>query len=181
MSSLIYISSDFPLPEVRNPHERSLSVNEALEMGMDVPDYLLKDGIDRNWKNAIHWSDRDIHFNLDHGTVEDGGFDDDFSILPFPQSISTEDIHTGKKHQSIIECIWTTGRANAIISYLRDHLEDAGEAELWHIHMGSGEKPKILRYQAHIDSFTAEDLMEIAGLTVYDKEVIHHCVTITGG
>lgn len=42
MSSMTYIASDYPIPEIQNPHERSLSINEALEMGLDVPEYLLK-------------------------------------------------------------------------------------------------------------------------------------------
>lgn len=179
MSSLLYIASDHPLPEVYNPHEKNLSVNEALAMGMEVPEHLLAPGIDRDWKNAIYWSDRQVHFDLDHGTVEDGGFDDDFSILPLPSGLSREDIHTTKKYQSSIACIWTKGRAKAIMEYLRTHLETADEVELWHIYMGSGEKPKIICYDARIDSFTPEDLIEISGLPTYGKELVHHSVTIT--
>lgn len=179
MSSLLYIASNHPLPEVRNPHEKNLSVNEALAMGIEVPEYLLAPGIDRDWKHAIYWSDRAIHFDLDHGSVEDGGFDDDFSILPLPLRLSAEEIYTTKKHQSAIECIWTENRAKAVIQYLLAHLEVADEVELWHIYMGSGERPKLLHYEAHIQEFTPEDLIEIANLPVYEKELIHHCVTIT--
>lgn len=179
MSALLCIASDYPLPEVFNPHEKNLSVNEALAMGIKVPQHLFAPGIDRDWKNAVYWSDRSIHFDLDHGTVEDGGFDDDFSILPLPPGLSREDIYTTKKYQSAIECIWTEGRAKAIIEFLRIHLEVADEMELWRIYMGSGEQPKILRYEAQIDTFTPEDLIEIADLPVYEKEPIHHCVTIT--
>ena len=92
---MIYISSDYPIPEIQNPHERSLSINEALEMGLEVPEYLLKNGIDRNWKNAIHWADRSIHFDLDHGTIEDGDFEDDYAIIPiYP---GRRDVHSAKK------------------------------------------------------------------------------------
>lgn len=179
MSALLYAASDHPLPEVCNPHEKNLSVNEALAMGIEIPEYLLAPGIDRDWKHAVHWSDRAIHFDLDHGTVEDGGYDDDFSMLPLPSGLSREDIYTTKKYQSVIECIWTEGRAKAIIAHLRAHLAAAGEVELWQIYMGSGERPKILHYAAHIDSFMPEDLIEIANLPTYEKVPIQHCVTIT--
>lgn len=178
MSSLLYIASDHLLPAIHNPHEKNLSVNEALAMGLEVPEHLLVPGIDRDWKGAVHWSDRQIHFDLEHGTVEDGGFDDDFSILSLPQGLSTEDIYTKKKYHAVIECIWTEGRTNAVVAYLRTHLEIADEVELWRIYVGSAERPKILHYEARIDSFTPEDLIEISGLPIYEKEPIHHCITI---
>ena len=115
MSSMTYIASDYPISEIQNPHERSLSINEALEMGLEVPEYLLKNGIDRNWKNAIHWADRSIHFDLDNGTVEDGDFEDDYAIIPlYP---GRRDIHSAKKYQSRVECILSIGRAKKFLSY----------------------------------------------------------------
>lgn len=176
MSSLLYIASDHPLREIPNPHEKWLSINEALAMGVDVPKHLQTSGIDRDWKHAIHWSDREVHIDLDHGTVEDGDYDDDFSILPLHPT--ADDIYTSKIHRAAIECLWTEGRARAVLIYLRDQLKSADEVELWHIWMGCDKKPRIIRYEAQIDSFTPEDLMEIAGLPVYEKEPVHHCVTI---
>ena len=115
MSSMNYIASDYPIPSIQNPHELSLSINEALEMGLEVPEYLLKNGVDRNWKNAIHWSDRSIHFDLDNGTIEDGDFEDDYAVIPiYP---GRRDIHSTKKHQSRVECIWSIGRAKKFLSY----------------------------------------------------------------
>lgn len=176
MSSMIYISSDYPIPEIQNPHERSLSINEALEMGMEVPEYLLKNGIDREWKHAIHWSDRDKHFDLDQGTVEDGDFDDDFSIIPILPG--RRDVHSSKKYQSRVECIWSLGRANQILSLIDQLLENTDEVEFWHIYMDNGERPRIIYYDARIESFTPEDLIELSDLSTYDKGTIHHCVTI---
>ena len=96
MSSMIYISSDYPIPERQNPHERSLSIKEALEMGMEVQDSLLKSGIDRNWKCAIQWSDRSICFDIDNGTVEDGDLNDDYAIIPlYAGCITNEDTAKG--------------------------------------------------------------------------------------
>lgn len=176
MSALLYLASDHPLPEIQNPHEHFLSVNEALAMGMEVPAHLLAPGIDRDWQHAIHWSDRTVHIDLDRGTVEDGGYDDDFSIVPLHPS--TEDIYTQKHYRAEIECLWTAGRGKAVLAYLRQRLETADEVELWHIWMGCDEPPKILHYEASIDEFTPEDLIEIASLPVYMQAPVHHCVVI---
>lgn len=42
MSSVFYMASDAPLKERPNPNCKTLSVNEALAMGMDVPEFLLE-------------------------------------------------------------------------------------------------------------------------------------------
>ena len=176
MSSMIYIASDHPIPEIQNPHERSLSINEALKMGLEVPEYLLKNGINRNWKNAIHWADRSIHFDLDNGTIDDGDWDDDYAIIPiYP---GRRDIHSTKKYQSRIECIWTLGRAKCVFAVIEQLLESTDEVEFWHIYMENGERPRIIHYDAQISEFTAEDLIEISSLSTYDKGTIHHCVRI---
>ena len=120
MNSITYIASDYPIPEIQNPHERSLSINEALEMGLEVPEYLLKNGIDRNWKNAIHWVDRSIHFDLDNGTIDDGDFEDDYAIIPiYP---GRRDIHSAMKCQSRVEYIWSITRAKKILELISDLL-----------------------------------------------------------
>lgn len=53
MSSLTYIASNHPLPEKWNPHETILSVNEALELDIEVPARFLLSGIDREFIGLI--------------------------------------------------------------------------------------------------------------------------------
>ena len=48
MSRLTYIASDFPLEEMENPHIKLLSVNQALEMGIKVHEFLLEPSYDRD-------------------------------------------------------------------------------------------------------------------------------------
>lgn len=176
MSSMTYISSDYPIPEILNPHERFLSINEALEMGLEIPEYLLKNSIDPNWKNAIHWSDRSIHIDLDNGTIDDGNFDDDYSVMSIRPGC--RDIHSERKYQSQIECIWSISRAERILTLISELLENTDVVEFWHIYMDDGEKPEIIYYNANVDEFTPQDLIEISNLSTYDKRAIHHCVRI---
>jgi hypothetical protein len=47
LSTCTFIASNTPLPEVKNPHCKTMSVNEALSMGLIVPDFLLNSGSNR--------------------------------------------------------------------------------------------------------------------------------------
>ena len=53
MSVFTYIASDYPLKEVENPHIKTLSVNQALEMSIEVHDFLLEPSFDRDEPNVI--------------------------------------------------------------------------------------------------------------------------------
>ena len=58
MSAFLYLApTDHPLPERPNPHLRTLSVRQALELGMEVPDFLLEPGVDQDAPDTILWSD----------------------------------------------------------------------------------------------------------------------------
>ena len=105
MSALIYLAQDAPIPELKNPHYQALSVNEALERGVEVPDFLLKDGTDRDKPGVILWSDID-------DCPDDSGPDDDFAILPMEK---TEDIFTEKQYCAMLEWQYTPGRAELVI------------------------------------------------------------------
>jgi len=60
MSYLTYIASDAPFKQVVNSHYKKLSINEALEIGMDIPEFLLESGVDRNEPDVLLWSDTEI-------------------------------------------------------------------------------------------------------------------------
>lgn len=54
MSSVLFIASNSPLMERPNPHDKMLSVNEALALGIkDIPDFMLEEGFDRNKPNVL--------------------------------------------------------------------------------------------------------------------------------
>lgn len=82
MSYLTYFASDYPLPIVKNPHDKLLSVNEALALGVeDIPDILLAPDFDRDKPEVILYSDREIVIDIDRNEIRDGAFDDDFALL----------------------------------------------------------------------------------------------------
>ena len=78
MSCLLYLASDKALPERPNPHERMLSVREAITAGVkDIPDFLLTGEVDLDKPGVILVSDREVRFDAENGTITDGDFDDD--------------------------------------------------------------------------------------------------------
>lgn len=84
MSVLLFMASDAPFAERCNPHEKLLSINEALALGItDIPDFMLGEGFDRNQPNVILYMDREIEINPQTNEIEDGNFADDFAIFPF--------------------------------------------------------------------------------------------------
>ena len=90
MSCILYIASNNPLPLRENPHEKLLSVREALALGItDLPDYLLAEDFDKDKPDVVLYADRDVVIHED-GTVEDGNFPDDFSIFPIEKDISMQ-------------------------------------------------------------------------------------------
>lgn len=169
MSALFYIASDHPLKEVPNPHFKTLSVNEALAIGLkDIPELCFEPGFNRDKPDVLLWSDiLDTQDQLD----------DDFGIWPL--SSSTEDIYTNKKYRVCLEWEYTKGRAEKVIQYIREHLEHAAEVEIWYVWLGNGVYPKMRNCTIALDEFTSDDLKELSDLEVSREPITHYCFTIT--
>ena len=157
MSSLIYIASNFPLEERPNPHERMISVNEAIALGVkDIPKHLLADGFDKDKPDVIMYADREIKLNVFTKEITDGNFDDDFCIF---SAEGAEGLKTDKKYKMFLEWYrYTDGRANEVIKYLRNHLENTDEIELWHIWLGNDKISGTKVIEKSIDELSAEDI-----------------------
>ena len=156
MSVLTYIASDFPLEERPNPHDRLVSVNEALALGLTVPDILLRPDLDRDKPGVILCSDREVVFDIDKGEIRDGALDDDFALFC---ADGLDSIFTGKKYTVGLEWhYYTEGRARQVIDYIRENLQHTDTVELWHIWMGSCEKPLIRSRTVSIHALTPEDI-----------------------
>lgn len=138
MSYYTYIASNYPLPSVKNPHDLTMSVNEALAMGIKkIPAGYLEPDFDRDAPEVILYSDRDVEINTETREINDGDFDDDFALYP---AEGLSDIYTEKKYAVYLDWTrYTEGRAKKIINYIRENLEHADEVEIWHILSGAGE------------------------------------------
>lgn len=187
MSKLIYIAGNYPLKEVKDPHIKTMSVNEALAAGVEVWEMLLQDeSLDRDEPDVILW--------MDEAAAQEDGFpesvsqdcttgltgteryegnndsilDDHFSISPFEKF---EDIFTEKAYCASLGWKYTKGRAARVAAYIREYLQHTDEAEIWNIWMGgSYPPPKIKTIRISAEELTPELLEQIDRVDTYSQE-----------
>lgn len=168
MSVLTYIASDHPLPIVPNPHERMVSVNEAIALGKtNIHDCLLSPDFDRNKPGVMLVSDREVVFNIDTGEIDDGALDDDFALL---SAEGCDSIYTEKEYAVYLEWnYYTEGRAQRIIDYIKQILRHTDEVEIWRIWMGTHERPLIRTTTRSITQLTPQDIQRMDDLTLFSE------------
>lgn len=177
LSSCIYIASNTPLPEVNNPHYKTMSVNEALSMGLIVPDFLLNSGSNREASGVIMRSNIETKLDIESGILDDGDFDDDLAILILDED--TDDIYTEKKYKVYIEWTCTKGRSQKVIEYIREQLTYTDEIEIWNIWMGNESRPRIDKRLIPIEAFTSDDLVCFDNSDVFSQPSTQYCLVIT--
>lgn len=177
MSCVLYLASDTALPERPNPHDRMLSVREAIAAGVkDIPDFLLTGGVNLDEPGVILVCDREVRFDVENGTIADGNFDDDFAIWPVEKSVG---MRTEKKYCAILE--WnrcTTGRAGMLIDYLRKRLAETDEIELWNCWLDDEPIHRIRRAVIPIGELTADDIAELDNQPVSKSPLTDYCFCI---
>ncbi len=172
MSFLVALASDMPLETLTNPHMKMLSVNEALEQGIEVPKSMLADyEIDRDEPGMIMWSDIEPVIDLENGIFDIPDPDDNFDIWPIDTG---DDLQSKKAYLAAVE--WnccTPARAEMLLDYIRRHMESAEEMELWHSWMGGGGEeeypPLVKTSEKNLAELGAEDICELCGTNVFEK------------
>lgn len=121
MSSFQFIASDFPLDDVKNRKIEHMSIAEAENLNIQLPNWYTKSmNIDRQEKILIYCekeeylSEIGISTNLYYGDIE--------------ARQATE-----KKYISSISWKYTDERALQLIDYIKNHLEMAEDLEFWNI------------------------------------------------
>ena len=121
-------------------------------------------------------SDFTVNYDIDHGTVDDGGLDNGFAIFPTEKVL---ELQTKKENFAILEWRYTPGRAQKVIEYLREHLKTAVEIEFWHIWRDMDFDHKVRKLEIPLDAFTVEDIRELDQLEVWREPVTDYCYVIT--
>ena len=151
MSVFTYIASNYPLEEVKNMHLRLLSVNEAIEIGIEVPEPLLEPSFDRDKPDVMLLVDKKENL-------------DEISIHTFNPNNMYDDIYNEKKYCASLQWEYTKARAEKLISYIHNHLMKADEIEICQIWLGKwfDEKiPEMKTYHVHINQLSYKDLERI--------------------
>ena len=127
-----------------------------------------------------------VHIDIDKGTIDDGGADDNYHLLVFD---SVKD-YTDNDYGVCLEWNYTDGRAKQIIAYIRTALQKADYVEFWNVWlMGYYEyedRPYIHRKTISIAELTTEHIKELNDAVIwntpdrmYPERPSFYCLTIT--
>ena len=109
------------------------------------------------------------HVNIDEGTIEDGGADDNYFLFSFKD----EDLYTDREYGVYLEWDYTEGRAKQIIEYIKKALEESESVEFWSVWLMDyyeyEDRPYIHRIEISIDELTVEDIKEINDAKIWNK------------
>ena len=127
-----------------------------------------------------------LHIDLDKGIIDDGGADDNFFLLPF-QDVQD---YSDKKYGVYLEWDYTDGRAEQILKYIREALEETDQVEFWHVWLMDcyeyEDSPVIHKQTISIKKMTIQDIYELDKADIWnglDKQIpsrpSFYCLKIT--
>ncbi len=107
--------------------------------------------------------------NVDEGTIDDGGADDNFFLNIFKDVQS----YTDKKYGVYLEWHYTEGRAKAILEYIKNALKHENTVELWHVWLMDyyeyDERPVIHRCTVSLTDMTIDDIKKIDSAEIWNE------------
>lgn len=137
-------------------------------------------------REVVPSKDYPIHIDVDNGIIDDGGADDNFFLLAFPD---VQD-YTDKKYGVYLEWNYTDGRAKQILNYMKEALEKVEAIELWHVWLMDyceyEDSPVIKKRVVSIREMTIQDIYELDNAEIWnspDKNIpsrpSFYCLKIT--
>lgn len=130
--------------------------------------------------------DYPLHINVDLGTVEDGGADDNYFLHPF---LNAQD-YTDKVYAVSLEWHYTEGRAKQIVDYIKAALQKTDVVEFWHVWLTDyyefEDRPYIHRKTISLGSLTPAHIRDTDDAVIwntpdpmYPQRPSFYCLTIT--
>ncbi len=130
--------------------------------------------------------DYPVKIDIDKGTIDDGGADDNYFLISF-DSIKN---YTDKDYGVYLEWDYTDGRAKQIIEYIRTALQKSVNIEFWKVWLMDyyeyEDRPYIHRKTISISELTTEHIKEINNAVIwntpdkmYPERPSFYCLTIT--
>ena len=125
-----------------------------------------------------------LAINVDDGTIDDGGADDNFALRAYPDSF----LYTDKAFAVCLDwAYYTEGRARQLIDYIGSALKSAPCVELWHVWQGGfylfEERPVVHRAAVRFDEFVVDDLRELGETDLWNNKETNrlsfYCLTVT--
>lgn len=110
-----------------------------------------------------------VHIDIDKGTVDDGGADDNFFLFSFHD---VQD-YTAKKYGVYLEWYYTDGRAEQILIYIREALKETETVEFWHVWLMDyceyEDSPVIHKKKISIHEMTIKDIYELDHADIWNS------------
>ena len=110
-----------------------------------------------------------IHIDIDNGTIDDGGADDNYYLFSFRD---VQD-YTDKQYGVYLEWNYTDGRAEQILDYMRTVLKEVEQIEFWKIWLMDyyeyEDSPVIHKQTISIGEMTIQDMKEIDHADIWNK------------
>lgn len=127
-----------------------------------------------------------VHIDVDQGTIDDGGADDNY-FLTFFEEVKD---YTDKNYGVSLEWTYTEGRAKRLIAYIKTALLEADHIEFWLVWLSDyyayEDRPFIHRKTISVDALTTEHIKEIDHAAIwntpdkmYPERPSFYCLTIT--
>ena len=123
-----------------------------------------------------------LNINVDTGVIYDGDADDNFSLYRFRDV----KLYTGKEYGVWLEWRYTDGRAEKLIDYIRENLNNTDCIELWYVWLTDyyeyDERPVIYRQTISIDKISPADIKELTTREIWKSldsiRPHHYCIEI---
>jgi hypothetical protein len=148
MSFQTFLASDLPMDEVDNTHIQFLSVNEAINKGVNLSDMVLNTQVDRDKPGVILWAENEESLGEISLRRSDKAF----------LGCADSTLDTDLPCFSVLEWHYTEKRADELITYIRKHLTIANEIEIWNLWVGYEDKvPTIRKHSVSIEKLTSAD------------------------
>lgn len=130
MSSYQFLASDHPFEKLENPFLERLSIREALERNMDIPDFMLENpDMDQEEKIFLlcdteeHMEDLELH----------------------PEEISFPEVSARlTENPYVVELQWrySKERAETLLGYIKKHLTSAKNLEIFSLWLDEEDPPQ---------------------------------------
>jgi len=109
-----------------------------------------------------------LEINIDNGTIWDGGADDNYYLYPFLDVQG----YTDKRFGVYLEWNYTDGRAEQIIDYIKNALENTNSVEFWHVWLMDyyeyEDSPVIHKKTISINELSTEHIKEISNAVIWN-------------
>ena len=113
--------------------------------------------------------DYPIEINIDTGMIDDGGADDNYYLHLFDDV----DLYADKKYGVMLEWNYADGRAEQIIKYIKEALNNTDSIELWHVWLGDyyeyEDSPVTHSRIVSVKDISIEDIKEIDSAKIWNQ------------